>query len=761
MIHNKKLRTLLLALLATVTCGAAVACADDGGNTSTPSSTTSESTADTFTVKFVNEDGTVLQSSDLEAGEMPEYTGEAPTKAATAEYTYTFSGWDKEIGAVTASVTYTAQYTSVKNKYTVTFKNADGTVLQTVENVEYGTVAAYPTDAAAPTKAEDATGTYTFNGWNNALAAVTGNVEYVATYTTTYKEYSITFKKDGDVLAEKTDYHYGDAITPPNAEKTDDAQYDYEFLGWKLEGTEDTAIVTVDGTVAASKVYVAVYSTTVKKYDVTFKNGDAIVYKDKQVPYGEVPVYEGEALVKNGLGVWTFGWDRELTAVDGENLVYNAVFTPVLTYKITANEGSVTAVYAGQDQSLPNVALADLSQATSYDFVVEGLDYTEHENVTITLGVNYNGMTIAAANGTVIPSYAREMLEITVLKDGTVYSNGELIAGAAMAEGVLSFTITRDPATHLYAQAMCGGVVYDGEFAPKAFVNAKDQLLTTGGNGTVADVTSTVEAPLGATKVYSLTASGFTFAKLNSVLLDDYVALKFYIQKGTDGTLFHSSSGNWDDRKYELTAGQWARVTLTRNEQGTFDVAIAGAKEINAYAPIADLNEFAVNASNGVCYISNLMGIKIQKNYVTVTESMVTNASLTIEDESATHTLADGFAKAIKITNGTYAQFTMNAADLSVYEEVRFGIKATSGSAGYTLFFGGTSVALDTNYNCNTNTDWLIVRLVKNGEGWDIYYGTQLMQTAFVLPNNNLSDVKANFGVSSYYMTEMLGVEKA
>lgn len=83
-------------------------------STTLPSSSliSSSSSIASYLIKFVNEDGTVLQSSSFKSGTLPVYNGATPTKSMTATTYYVFSGWSPSIARASGDATYTAVFTS-------------------------------------------------------------------------------------------------------------------------------------------------------------------------------------------------------------------------------------------------------------------------------------------------------------------------------------------------------------------------------------------------------------------------------------------------------------------------------------------------------------------------------------------------------------------------------------------------------------------------------------------------------------------------
>ena len=198
----------------------------------------------TYTVTWVNEDGTSLLETDVNVpyGSMPSYDGATPTKPKTAQYTYTFAGWHIDISTVTGNITYIATYTATVNTYTVTWKNEDGTVLETDVKVPYGNMPEY--NGATPTKASTAQYDFVFAGWDTEVSEVTGDVIYTATYTQHIRSYEVKFVNyDGSILKSETLEYGSMPIAPYSAGDTFTTNgVTFAVTGWS------SAIVSVTST---------------------------------------------------------------------------------------------------------------------------------------------------------------------------------------------------------------------------------------------------------------------------------------------------------------------------------------------------------------------------------------------------------------------------------------------------------------------------------------------------------------------------------
>lgn len=117
-------------------------------------------------VQFVNDDGTVISEKEYEYGTKAaniEIPTEAPTKAADAQYTYTFAGWDRQCEDVTGPATYTATYGKTINQYTISFDAAEGTGNKDSETLDFGT--SYTLPSAEDINFSAPSGKY-FAGWS-------------------------------------------------------------------------------------------------------------------------------------------------------------------------------------------------------------------------------------------------------------------------------------------------------------------------------------------------------------------------------------------------------------------------------------------------------------------------------------------------------------------------------------------------------------------------------------------------------------------
>ena len=144
-----------------------------------------------YTIVWRTFGDTVFEVTEQEYGTVPIYlNGETPTKNSTAQFDYTFIGWNtvdtndttqetSVITAITADTTLYAIFSKILRSYSVTWKNYDGSVLL-VKTISYGSLPEYTVDE--PIRESDENYFYTFSGWDKTYLAVTGNEVYTAIF---------------------------------------------------------------------------------------------------------------------------------------------------------------------------------------------------------------------------------------------------------------------------------------------------------------------------------------------------------------------------------------------------------------------------------------------------------------------------------------------------------------------------------------------------------------------------------------------------
>lgn len=254
-----------------------------------------DSTYIDYVVTWVTAKDTVTENYHY--GDTPSFKGDT-SKNATAEFTYTFKGWDKDIETVKDNVTYTAIYEETRNSYTVTWV-IDG--VKEVETYLYGELPSYK---KTPTKEKDAQYSYTFKSWDKDIEIVTKDETYTAVFNSTINKYNVTWVVGNQETIEE--YEYG--VTPTfkgDTSRQGSAKYSYTFKGWDKEivpATKDTT-------------YVALYDEVINKYTINFYNEDgSVLLESKKWEYDSIPSYSGITPSKESTVEYTYlfdGWTSE------------------------------------------------------------------------------------------------------------------------------------------------------------------------------------------------------------------------------------------------------------------------------------------------------------------------------------------------------------------------------------------------------------------------------------------------------------------
>lgn len=379
-----------------------------------------------WTITFYNAApaDTVLDSKSYQHGSIVTYGGAIPTLVSTAQYTYTFKGWDVEPTNAFQDFNYHAIYDSTIRSYAITFNNTDGSKIESA-TFEYGEM---PSCSKTPTREATAEWKFSHKGWKPALDYVTGDAIYTAIYDSSKVEYKVVFMNGMTVIDEQM-VPYGDAAVAP----TNVTREGYRFVGWNTTFSSITESLTVKALFEEIAVYAvkvvglngekidsvgveengtyvlptapqkdgynfigfykgelkignsgneitvnenttinAVYET--KTFVVKFVNGDTEL-QSEEFAYGSIPKYRGDNPAKTATAKWTYSfkeWSPEISSVT-ETVIYAAVFDSVVNkYVISFMYGDAelqrSEVAYGIMPIAPIVSLPENTSQYTYSF---------------------------------------------------------------------------------------------------------------------------------------------------------------------------------------------------------------------------------------------------------------------------------------------------------------------------------------------------------------------------------------------------------
>ena len=282
-----------------------------------------------YTVTWNYRDGSgnvVVETGTVEHGEVPNHTALNPLTYQTVATWYTFSSWSPTPSELDDNAEYTAQYDEATRTYTITW-NVEWT--ETADTVAYGATPAY---SWTPAKPETTEYTYTFNGWDPEVIAVTGAQTYIATFTASPKgtceakinnagdcmtvNAAITAATDGQTVNIIKAWNY---TLPPEISHAITVKWDVEGVVFTHSASTSHVLSTLSNDVIFD--------------NVTFRLTDADVNRDHWFRHdGNVKVTIKNSTVDGS--IWVL-WDM---------LFDNVTFTNdvATTYNVTVQLGDVT-----------------------------------------------------------------------------------------------------------------------------------------------------------------------------------------------------------------------------------------------------------------------------------------------------------------------------------------------------------------------------------------------------------------------------------
>ena len=407
---------------------------------------------------------------------------------------------------------------SPKPEYEITFKwkTADGDQQQVVNTVE-GNVPVAPQGADA--NYEDATTTYTFNGWDPALAEATGPAVYEATYTPAAKTATVTFNyktAEGDKSAPVTGVAYGTdpaTIVPADATSFNsaDGSYTYTLTGW------NPAFANVAGDAA----YTAVYQTTENpadyaEVDNALLSANELInssdYEQKYTAASRQVLADAVNDVVRGLLIGDQATVDAMASAINQAVANMAVASYNVTYSVTGQEPVVTPYEYGTAAATVEAGAPNVQDYDDGDY-----HYTFAAWTPAFADVSGAATYTATFNDAFVPA------DLTGLQTAITEANAKKAQGGWTAESVQNLDNLISQAKQDYTEAP--------SVPGRTQQNAINQLATAIANALVAETPVTQ---------YTITFNDYDATQLGQVTVDEGAV----VTAPTDPTRGDSADGN-------------------------------------------------------------------------------------------------------------------------------------------------------------------------------------------------------------------------
>ncbi|MBE5745994.1 MAG: BspA family leucine-rich repeat surface protein [Clostridiales bacterium] len=161
-------------------------------------------------IKYIVEHYQEDLTGDYELKDVENLLGETNSLVTASAKTYIGFTFDEDnesnvkSGTVLGNGSLVLKLYYNRNRFTITWKNENGTVLKTDENIPYGQTPSYTGETL--TKEATLQYSYTFAGWTPEIEVVTEDAEYTAVFTSAINKYTITitYMLKDEILKEET-----------------------------------------------------------------------------------------------------------------------------------------------------------------------------------------------------------------------------------------------------------------------------------------------------------------------------------------------------------------------------------------------------------------------------------------------------------------------------------------------------------------------------------------------------------------------------